>query len=85
MDAGLVLTRVTYRKLPGAKFAGALWQGSRLVWVCDHSHGWQGSAKSCADGAADRWPGRSRTLYGPNRAPAYSLPRLPDVRKGARA
>lgn len=77
----LEVTEVSFRKLPGARFAGALRQGSRLVWACEHSHGWQGGAKSCADGTADGWPGRSRTLNGPGRVPSYQLPRLPDIRK----
>lgn len=77
----LILVRVTYRKLPGAKFAGALWQDSRLVFQCDHDHGWQGSAKNCADRTANRWPGRERTLHGPSRVPAYRLPWLPDIRR----
>jgi len=81
MPDELVYTRVTYRNKPGANFAGALWQDSRLVWECEHTHGWQGSAKNCADRTADQWPGRGRTLYGPSRVPAYSLPRLPDIRK----
>jgi hypothetical protein len=79
----LIMVRVTYRNRPGAKFAGALWQDSRLVFQCDHEHGWQGAAKSCADGTADRWPGRERTLYGPSRAPVYKLPWLPDIRRKA--
>lgn len=75
-----VYTRVSYRKLAGAKFSGALWQGNRLVFQCDHSHGWQGSAKSCADGTADRWPGRQVSLRGPGRVSRYELPWLPDIR-----
>lgn len=81
-DGNMIYTRVTYRKLPGAKFAGALWQDSRLVWVCEHSHGWQGSAKSCADGTAERWPGREKDYEGPRQTCFYRLPELPDIRKG---
>lgn len=76
-----VFTRWTFRKLPQGFFAGALWQGTRLVWVCEHRHAWQGAAKGCAKEAAGSWPGAHRTLNGPGRVPSFRLPWLPDVRK----
>jgi hypothetical protein len=78
-----VYTRWTYRKLPHGMFAGALWQKERLVWQCEHAHAWQGSAKACARGHADRWPGGHRAMNGPDRVPSYQLPWLPDIRKPA--
>jgi hypothetical protein len=80
--AGGVFTRWTYRRRANGTYAAALWQGSRLVFMCEHSHGWQAGAKDCAKGTAGSWPGAHRVLNGPNRVPTFRLPWLPDVREG---
>lgn len=79
-----VYTRWTWRRGANGTYAAALWQGGRLVFMCEHAHGWQAGAKDCARGTAERWPGAHRTLDGPGRVPSYRLPWLPEIRAGGK-